>query len=109
MDTERLKGGYSLIMKKLYDLAVRSGSYTGKDGSDKSTWLNVGSVWEGNDDRQFMFLRAAFNPAAIERKNGSDCISVSMFPPKSNSDNRSDNFDSDVQDYDDSNPAKIPF
>ena len=56
-----------------------------------------------------MLLRAAFNPAAIERKNGSDCISVSMFPPKSNSDNRSDNFDSDVQDYDDSNPAKIPF
>ena len=96
-------------MKKLYDLAVRSGSYTSKDGSDKSTWLNIGSVWEGSNDSQFMLLRAAFNPAAIERKNGSDCISVSIFPPKSNSDNRADNFDTDGQDCEDDNPAKIPF
>ncbi len=98
-------------MKKLYDLAVRSGSYIGKDGSEKSTWLNVGSVWEGNADSQFILLRAAFNPAAIERKDGSDCISVSMFPPKEKnaSDNSLDNYDTDVQDCDDDNPAKIPF
>lgn len=69
-------------MKKLYELAVRSGSYTDKEGNEKSTWLNVGSVWKNNDDNQFMLLRATFNPAAIERKNGSDCITVAMFEPK---------------------------
>ena len=66
-------------MKKLYELAVRSGSYTDKDGNEKSSWLNVGSIWENNDDNQFMLLRATSNPAAIERKNGPDCITVSIF------------------------------
>ena len=75
-------------MKKLYELAVRSGSYTDKDGNEKSSWLNIGSVWKNNDDNQFMLLRATFNPAAIERKNGSDCITVAMFEPK---DQRSNN------------------
>ena len=75
-------------MKKLYELAVHSGSYTDKDGNEKSSWLNIGSVWKNNDDNQFMLLRATFNPAAIERKNGSDCITVAMFEPK---DQRSNN------------------
>ena len=66
-------------MKKLYELVVCSGSYTDKDCNEKSSWLNVGSIWENNDDNQFMLLRATFNPAAIERKNGSDCITVSIF------------------------------
>ena len=69
-------------MKKLYELAVRSGSYTDKDGNEKSSWLNIGSVWKNNDDNQFMLLRATFNPAAIERKNGSDSITVAMFEPR---------------------------
>lgn len=69
-------------MKKLYELAVRSGSYTDKEGNEKSSWLNVGSVWKNNDDNQFMLLRATFNPAAIERKNGSDSITVAMFEPR---------------------------
>ncbi len=46
------------------------------------------AVWKNNDDNQFMLLRATFNPAAIERKNGSDCITVAMFEPK---DQRSNN------------------
>ena len=75
-------------MKKLYELVVCSGSYTDKDGNEKSSWLNVGSIWENNDDNQFMLLRVTFNPAAIERKNGSDCITVAMFEPK---DQRSNN------------------
>ena len=69
-------------MKKLYELVVHSGSYTDKDGNEKSSWLNIGSVWKNNDDNHFMLLRATFNPAAIERKNGSDCITVAMFEPK---------------------------
>lgn len=77
-------------MKKLYELAVRSGSYTDKDGNEKSTWLNVGSVWENNDNNQFMLLRATFNPAAIERKNGSDSITVAMFEPREQRNNQTE-------------------
>ena len=69
-------------MKKLYDLAVRTSSYTDKEGQEKSSWANIGSIWKNNDDNQFMLLKAAFNPAAIERKPSSDCITVAMFEPK---------------------------
>ena len=90
-------------MKKLYDLAVKSGSYSTKDGNEKALWLNVGAVWE-NDDTKFMLLRAAFNPAAIERKQGSDCISIAMFEPReeqrngdSKQETRSDEHNGDEQ------------
>jgi len=69
-------------MKKLYDLAVKSGSYSTKDGNEKTIWQNIGAVWNGNDDTKFMLIKAWFNPAAIERKNGSDCISIAMFEPR---------------------------
>ena len=36
-------------MKKLYDLAVKAGSYQTKDGNEKAVWLNIGAVWQGND------------------------------------------------------------
>ena len=78
-------------MKKLYELAVRSGSYTDKEGKEKNTWLNVGSIWENNDNNQFMLLRATFNPAAIERKNGSDSITVAMFEPREQHSNNNNN------------------
>ena len=102
-------------MKKLYELAVRSGSYTTKDGNDKTIWLNIGSVWEGNDETQFMLLRATFNPAAIERKNGSDSIAVSMFPPRENEqrsgrhNNNSENAGEDSSDYYSDTNGPIPF
>ena len=95
-------------MKKLYDLAVKTGSYQTKDGNEKATWLNVGAVWDGNDNTKFMLLRAAFNPAAIERKNGSDSISIAMFEPREEQrdciqETRSDD-NAEVE-----NEEKIPF
>ena len=69
-------------MKKLYDLAVKAGSYSGKDGNERAIWLNIGAVWQGNDDTKFMLIKAWFNPAAIERKSGSDSVNVAMFEPR---------------------------
>ena len=97
-------------MKKLYDLAVKTGSYSSKDGNEKGIWLNVGSIWEGNDETQFMLLRAAFNPAAIERKNGSDCISIAMFEPREeqrNGDSKKETHSDDTVEVE--NEEKIPF
>lgn len=65
-------------MKKLYDLAVKTGSYQ-SNGQTKNKYENIGSVMEGNNG-QFIFLKKCFNPAGVESQ-GSDII-VSMFKPK---------------------------
>jgi len=57
-----------------------------------------------------MLLRAAFNPAAIERKNGSDCISIAMFEPRD--EQRNDKNETRSDDYDvneNENEENIPF
>jgi single-stranded DNA-binding protein len=68
--------------KKLYDLAVKTGSYTDRNGSDKSRWQNVGSVLQMNDGSKVILLSRTFNPAGVPFKDGSDQIMVSMFAPK---------------------------
>lgn len=70
---------------KLYDLAVTTGKYTDRNGNEKNQWKNIGAIWEKDYNGQksvFMMLDATFNPAAIERKQGSSSIVVSMFTPK---------------------------
>jgi hypothetical protein len=68
-------------MKKIYDLAVKTGTYT-SNGETKNRYLTVGSCMENDDGAMFLFLNKAFNPAGIESKEGSDSIIVSMFTPK---------------------------
>ena len=74
---------------KLYDLCVAVRSYKDNSGSDKTVWENVGSVLENNEGRIFLMLKAHFNPAGITRKEGSESILVSMFPPKNSAGNQS--------------------
>lgn len=71
-------------MKKLYDLAVKTGSYL-KDGIEKGRYENIGSVMEG-DSGKFIFLKRSFNPAGAPFKAGSESIIVSMFKPKNSVD-----------------------
>jgi hypothetical protein len=66
-------------MKKVYDLAVKVGSYQ-KDGETKNRYENVGAIMEG-DKGQFMFLKRSFNPAGIDA-DGKESIIISMFAPK---------------------------
>jgi len=68
-------------MKKIYDLAVKTGTYTA-NGETKNRYLTVGSCMENDEGAMFLFLNKAFNPAGIESKEGSDSIIVSMFTPK---------------------------
>ncbi len=103
-----------IFMKKLYDLAVKAGSYSTKDGNEKAIWLNIGAVWNGNDDTEFMLLKAWFNPSAIERKNGSDCINVAMFEPRDDRNGRQEGRSDDVNKDDEAyknagNGESIPF
>lgn len=67
--------------KKIYDLAVRTGSYE-KNGETKGRYENVGSILQMDDGGKMILLKRTFNPAGVPFKEGSDQIVVSMFPPK---------------------------
>ena len=89
-------------MAKLYDLAVKVGSYTDKQGNEKHKWQNIGAVMEGKDGGQYMMIEKWFNPAGISGTGES--ILVSMFPPKDKpaepkrvpQNNKFEEFDEDV-------------
>lgn len=67
---------------KLYDLCVKTREYTDRNGDKKAVWLNVGAEFEGKDGKSYIMLDACFNPAGIDRKEGSGGVLVSKFPPK---------------------------
>jgi len=68
-------------MKKLYDLSVKTGSYTDKNGATKGRYENIGSVMQG-DKGAFIMLKRTFNPAGVINPDDRDSIIVSMFAPK---------------------------
>lgn len=74
------------MAKKLYDLAVKTGSYTNNNGETKGRWQNVGAVMQGDDGGKFIMLSKWFNPAGVPDLNGrntaSESILLSMFEPK---------------------------
>lgn len=68
---------------KLYDLAVKTGSYTDRaSGAEKGRYQNVGSVLQLDDGSKMILLNRTFNPAGVPFKDGSDQIVISMFNPK---------------------------
>jgi len=70
------------MAKKLYDLAVKVGSYVDRDGKEKNRYQNLGVVLEGKDG-PFLLLNRYFNPAGVPCDPSKDSILVSMFKPRS--------------------------
>lgn len=74
------------MAKKLYDLAVKTGSYTNNSGETKGRWQNVGALMQGDDGGKFIMLAKWFNPAGLPDLSGknatSESILVSLFEPK---------------------------
>ena len=68
-------------MNKLYDLCVATRTYK-SNGQDKTNWENVGALLQNDEGKKFIMLKTHFNPAAIQRKEGSESIIISMFKPK---------------------------
>ncbi|MBQ7263851.1 MAG: hypothetical protein IJR14_09060 [Synergistaceae bacterium] len=71
--------------RKVYDIKVRTSSYTTRDGEERGRWDNVGAVFvhEGNDgDRPYILLKRTFNPAGLDAREGSDTVLLSLFKPK---------------------------
>lgn len=65
-------------MKKLYDLAVKTGEYE-KDGHTKGRYLNIGAIMEKDDGGRFILLNRTFNPAGVPNPENRDNLIVSMF------------------------------
>ena len=96
-------------MTKLYDLCVATRSYKDSNGNEKAVWENIGSILKNEEGKVFMMLKAHFNPAGIQRKEGSESILVNMFQPKAKNNNDSSGYSG----ADDFQPASydpnIPF
>lgn len=80
-------------MKKKFNLAVKTGEYTNKDGQVKGRYQNVGAIME-SDKGQFILLDKTFNPAGIQ--DGKNSVLIHMFEEK-----EKDSFNSDS--------SEIPF
>ena len=101
-------------MKKLYDMCVVTSSYS-HNGQTKNHYENIGAIFKNDKGNNFAVIKAHFNPAAIQRKEGSDSILVSLFPPK-DKDNGNQQRSSSQDDWDESslddsynNDSNIPF
>ena len=68
-------------MKKKYDLAVKTETYTNKNGEQKNVWKNIGAVFQ-TDNGFSMKIEKTFNPAGVPGDPESGSIWVSMFEPK---------------------------
>lgn len=67
---------------KKYDIAVKTGTYTGNDGTPRARYQNVGALMENDDGQPFIVLVRWFNPAGTEHAPGKDAIILSLFEPR---------------------------
>ena len=70
------------MARKVYDLAVKVGSYQTKDGQTKHRYQNVGAAMQNDDGGMFLMLAKWFNPAGVADGKSSESILVSMFEPR---------------------------
>ena len=71
---------------KIYDLIVAVSTYQDNNGQNKHRWENVGAILQDKDQQgnvySYAMLKATFNPAGIQRKEGSDSIRITLSKPK---------------------------
>lgn len=73
-------------MRKVYDLCVKVGSYTDRQGNLKAKWQNIGAVMTGNDKSSFILLDRTFNPAGVPIDgDNTERILINLFKPKESS------------------------
>lgn len=53
------------MTRKIADLAIPAGSYTDRNGNDKTKWENVGSMFETDNGKKFLTLRRTFAPSGV--------------------------------------------
>ncbi len=63
-------------MKK-YDLCVKSGTYTDRNGNEKVNWENIGVMVD--DGSPYILLKPYMNLAGFPREEGRNHLLVSVF------------------------------
>ena len=70
------------MTRKLYDLTIASGTYSDRNGNEKTTWQNVGAVFETENGRKFLTIKRTFNPAGVpvdEAGANREAIFINLF------------------------------
>lgn len=75
-----------MATRKIYDLAVKTGEYTDRNGETKARWQNVGAVMEKDDGSRFVMLERTFNPAGVPNPDNRSTVLLSMFEPRDRDD-----------------------
>jgi hypothetical protein len=69
--------------KKAYDLCAVVGSYTDRQGVQKSRYQTIGAVMVKDDGGKFIIMERWFNPAGVPHDaSRGNSILLSMFEPK---------------------------
>lgn len=68
-----------MATKKIYDLAVKTGSYTDRDGNTKGRYKQVGAIWEKDDGSRFISVDRTFNPAGVPNPDNKEAVLLSQF------------------------------
>lgn len=68
-----------MAAKKIRDLAVKTSSYTDRDGNQKNRYKNVGSLMKSDDGGTFILLDTTFNPAGVPNPDCRDNVLISVF------------------------------
>lgn len=66
---------------KKYDVAVKTGEYTDRNGEKKNRYENVGAVMQG-DNGPYIMLKRTFNPAGVPGQDNRDTVLLSLFEPR---------------------------
>jgi single-stranded DNA-binding protein len=65
--------------KKIYDLAVKTGSYTDREGNTKNRYVNCGAIFEKDDGSKFITINRTFNPAGVPNPDNKEMVILSQF------------------------------
>lgn len=74
------------MTRKIGDLAIPAGSYTDRNGNDKTRWENVGGMFENDSGRKFITLKRTFNPAGVpldDKASNKENVIINMFDSNS--------------------------
>lgn len=68
-----------MATRKIYDLAVKVGSYNDRDGNPKGRYVNAGAIFEKDDGSKFITINRTFNPAGVPNPDNKEMIVLSQF------------------------------
>lgn len=70
------------MSNKKFEVVVKTGSWTDREGKAKNKYLNVGTVFENDDKKMFMVLNRTFSPAGVPNPENKEAVILSFFEPK---------------------------